>query len=59
MTTAKSQDRFRAWLDERIQEELETVTENAGDTQSWGAGYDSGVVAGLKAVRTYFTGDKD
>ena len=60
MTTPQSQNRFREWLDEQIEEAHETVSEYARekmDQNSYGKGYDDGLYAALRSVRAYFTGD--
>lgn len=49
---------FRTWLDEEI--ELARIDEKESHKaamNSYGAGYDGGVVRGLIMVRNYFTGE--
>lgn len=58
--TPQSYGMFRAWLDEEIENAIANMKEQTGlDMNSFGAGYDDGYLSGLRAVRSYFTGDNE
>jgi hypothetical protein len=58
MTTPGSLNSFLAWLGDEITAAKETVADNKGfDRNSYGAGYDSGFLAGLQAIHQYYMGD--
>lgn len=56
MTTPQSQDTFLRWLSAEIEAAKETASENKDFPNSYGAGYDSGVLAGLQQVQQYYYG---
>lgn len=49
---------YLAWLKEQIESVKEDCKENKGFPNSYGAGYDNGVLRGLLDAYEYFSGEQ-
>jgi hypothetical protein len=58
-TTPTRYDIISEWLGEAVEKAKEGASDNYGDQNSFGSGYDQGYLAALKAVRDFMNGDAD